>query len=296
MPANRPAIPAEVERALRQEAGFGCCKCGVPIIEYHHIIPYAQTLTHKAEDMMCLCPLHHAEADRASTEQEQRQWKSNPVNMAKGFATGTLKTNQSVMVVDAGTVQFIGSECLVRIDRRELFKLEIDSAGRVLLSVQLLDKQNRTLVEIDRNQWQSGDCAPWDIRADFQRLSVRERQGEVSLEIDTTGDYIRFSGCLWHNGTLVRITSSGIRHGRLKVDDSIYNGVRISHLGLVCMTIAVDTKQQMTGLVPTGLNGNGFIVRGANKEERIQKGIAAYNELIANPPENPLEKFFPPNL
>lgn len=296
MPANRPAIPADIERELRREAGFGCCKCGLPILEYHHIIPYAQSQAHKAADMMCLCPLHHAEADRASSEAEQREWKLNPANITKGFANGTLKTTQSAMVVDAGRVQFIGTECLVRIDRRELFKLEVDSQGRVLISVELLDKQNRLLVRIDQNQWQSGDCSLWDIKADFQRLVVREKGGEVSLEVDTTHGYVRFRGCLWHNGALVRITPSGIRHGKLMVNDSLQKGGHVSNMGLVCMTIAVDTKQQMTALVPTGPNSNGLVVVEDDKDERIRKGIAAYKELMSNPPENPLEHLFPPNL
>jgi hypothetical protein len=37
----RPKIPAAVARQLRQEAGFGRCCCGVPILQYHHIIPWA---------------------------------------------------------------------------------------------------------------------------------------------------------------------------------------------------------------------------------------------------------------
>jgi hypothetical protein len=36
MKKNRE-IPSEIKRQLRQEAGFGCCICGIPIIEYHHI-------------------------------------------------------------------------------------------------------------------------------------------------------------------------------------------------------------------------------------------------------------------
>lgn len=49
-------MPLPVKRKLRQEAGFGCCKCGRPIIEYHHIIPYSNDDPHfRVEDMMCLC-------------------------------------------------------------------------------------------------------------------------------------------------------------------------------------------------------------------------------------------------
>ncbi len=37
-----PSTPLLIKRQLRQEAGFGCCKCGKPIIQYHYIIPYTQ--------------------------------------------------------------------------------------------------------------------------------------------------------------------------------------------------------------------------------------------------------------
>jgi len=34
---HREDRPEELERQLRREAGFGCCFCGNPIIQYHHI-------------------------------------------------------------------------------------------------------------------------------------------------------------------------------------------------------------------------------------------------------------------
>lgn len=37
---SRLQTPETVKRVLRQEAGFGCCKCGLLIYEYHHIVEY----------------------------------------------------------------------------------------------------------------------------------------------------------------------------------------------------------------------------------------------------------------
>ena len=44
--SNRPPIPEGVKRKLRQEAYFGCVKCGCPIIEYHHIEPWSVVKKH----------------------------------------------------------------------------------------------------------------------------------------------------------------------------------------------------------------------------------------------------------
>src|SRR5215469_13568423 len=52
---KRPTTPASVERQLRQEAGFGCAKCGHPSIEYHHIIPFAEEQHFRPKDMVALC-------------------------------------------------------------------------------------------------------------------------------------------------------------------------------------------------------------------------------------------------
>ena len=47
--------PEGVKRLLRQEAGFGCARCGHPYLEYHHIIPYKDDQHFRSEDMVCLC-------------------------------------------------------------------------------------------------------------------------------------------------------------------------------------------------------------------------------------------------
>jgi 5-methylcytosine-specific restriction endonuclease McrA len=54
--------PAHVKRQLRQEAGFGCCVCGYPFYEYHHIREFALDSHHDPKDMMVLCPNHHHQA------------------------------------------------------------------------------------------------------------------------------------------------------------------------------------------------------------------------------------------
>ncbi len=73
---DRPRTPEPVARQLCQEAGFGCCKCGVPIIEYHHIIKWSVDQHFRPEDMMVLCPTHHDEAGSAMDEAEQRLLKA----------------------------------------------------------------------------------------------------------------------------------------------------------------------------------------------------------------------------
>ena len=77
----RRKIPSDVARQLRQEAGFGCCKCGFPLIQYHHIVEWADDQHFRVADMMVLCPNHHDQATKgAMPEPQQRLLKVNPYN------------------------------------------------------------------------------------------------------------------------------------------------------------------------------------------------------------------------
>ena len=102
--------PSPVRRQLRQDALFGCCFCGNPIIQYHHIVPSSLLKHHNPEDMMCACPLCHDKVTAgAVAESEQREAKARPYNLLHGFAEGQLIINSKQLVVDLGGNWFFGS-------------------------------------------------------------------------------------------------------------------------------------------------------------------------------------------
>lgn len=61
-------IPSDVKRELRQESYFGFAYCGIPVIDYHHIIPYSKKEHNNSEDMIAFCPNHHRVADDGAIE------------------------------------------------------------------------------------------------------------------------------------------------------------------------------------------------------------------------------------
>jgi hypothetical protein len=70
---NRPSRdPGEkIKQLLRREINFGCpvrfadgSGCGSPILTFHHFDPpWARIFVHRPEEMIALCPQHHAQAD-----------------------------------------------------------------------------------------------------------------------------------------------------------------------------------------------------------------------------------------
>jgi hypothetical protein len=150
-------IPAPIKRIVRQDAGFGCCKCGFPIYQYHHIVPRSKD----PADIMTLCPLCHYEATiDAMPEKEQRYFKVNPINIEKGYAEGMLKINQKFLIAELGNVQFIGEGSFLTVDGHDLFSLTKNSSGRIELSAEIYSSDGSKLVVIDHNEWVSGNPLP----------------------------------------------------------------------------------------------------------------------------------------
>ncbi|MFR7391896.1 MAG: HNH endonuclease signature motif containing protein [Anaerostipes hadrus] len=74
--SNRPPIPEAMKRKVRQEAYFGCVKCGCPgVLRYHHIEPWSKVKKHEAKNLVALCPNCHREATVGAYYYEERLLK-----------------------------------------------------------------------------------------------------------------------------------------------------------------------------------------------------------------------------
>ena len=79
MADGRPGIPADVERQVLIESGHRCAVCGESPVERAHIIPWNESKEHKAENLIALCPLCHARADKQNWGKKTlRIYKENP--------------------------------------------------------------------------------------------------------------------------------------------------------------------------------------------------------------------------
>jgi hypothetical protein len=119
--------PAAVARLLRQEAGFGCCVCGTPILQYHHIVEWADEQHFRPQDMMVLCPTHHDQATKgAMPEVEQRQYKAAPNNIKRGLVDGTLKVRQDYCAASFGSVMMVGEGTFLQMDGKNVLGFNIE--------------------------------------------------------------------------------------------------------------------------------------------------------------------------
>jgi hypothetical protein len=104
----------------------------------------------RPEDMMVLCPNHHWEVTSgAMLEEEQRHHKARPFNIARGFADGLLKVNQTYCVIVVGSCELINDAAVVLVDGESLLSLSIIDQ-RLAISVTLYDEEDRVLLLIDQ--------------------------------------------------------------------------------------------------------------------------------------------------
>ena len=264
---KRKDIPAPIARQLRQEAGFGCCKCGLPIIQYHHIVPWSEEQHYRAEDMMVLCPTHHDQVTKgAMPVHEQRELKSTPYNIARGRAQGDLMVVQDYCAADLGTVTVVGEGPFLRIHGIDILSLYL-GAKNLGISLKLFSETNDLLLQIERNVWVSGDPMPWDIQADWQKLTLRQRARKISISLDAKQKPPRIEGEFWYSNQKITIDKEKILiHGR--------TAIGLAHLALVGAGIDVDLER-------TAISTGGAIIAWGNRRERLWRARDHWKKMQA---------------
>ncbi len=267
-------IPAAVARQLRQEARFGCCACGVPIIQYHHIVEWAKDQHFRPEDMMALCPTHHDQATkRAMPEPEQRQLKAKPHNIQRGLAKGLLAVRQDYCAANFGSVTVVGEGTFLRIDGENILGFHIGD-GNLELSLRLFSSEDELLLEIDRNEWISGDPLPWDIEADWQTLTLRERARQISLSLNAKAVPLELDANLWRAGKHVRLDKNGI-----SINTAPIHQFGIKELALVGMVIEVDIGK--LAMKPSEESPECSFISWPNRRERLWRAKDAWRKAQA---------------
>lgn len=261
-------IPEPVKRQVRQDAGFGCSKCGLPIVQYHHIVRNSED----PKDIMLLCPNHHTEATvGAMLKKEQIKLKNNPFNIINGFVKGKLKVNQETPVIRLGKTTFVGSGELLSVDEENLISLIIKD-DQLLVSLKLYDENDNLLVEITENQWVSGDPIPWDIEAKHQLLKIRRKRGDISLEIDAKKTPIEIRANMWRKKQNFQIGPKG-----LLLDGAVIKQSAIIGGCFIGMYFHADTKLNQFTIRPYSRFGKGKIISGQFSKTLVKKALEAWS-------------------
>lgn len=206
---DRPSIPNEIKRGLRIESGFGCCRCGFPFIEYHHIIPYSKVFEHNPENMMTVCSrCHDIITSGVISEEEQERLKRNPFNKSSNNVNGEIFLRKNTITV--GNSKFRCNGPLIVVDGEPIISTTHDLEGNVLLTLSLYDKDNNLLVKIVENEWVIRPSDAWDLESSPRKIVLRQCPRNISLEICLVDNNLKLIGKFWSNGHLVKTNDKGI--------------------------------------------------------------------------------------
>jgi hypothetical protein len=216
--SGRPSIPAEIQRTLRREARFGCCKCGSPFFEYHHIRGYSVT-GHIAAEMMLLCPTcHYLATAGALDEAAQRKLKAFPFNRLKGYAYGQLHTRRDVLLIDIGSNILAGPGYKLIVEETPLFSVRYGEQGELLVSLDAYDSSGTLTLSIVDNEWILGAESVKDFVAKPLWLRLSSPHLPQPLIIDGRDPFLvvrgalQFAGRGWDIGNLM-LNASGAGYG-----------------------------------------------------------------------------------
>jgi hypothetical protein len=280
---GRRAIPRKLKRQIRQEAGFGCCVCGGPVYEYHHLEEWNKAKQHRAEDLMLLCPNHHDMATkRALSSAEQRAAKTDPFNIREGYAKGQLQLQQNYVALQVGTAIFLGDHTVIAVDGDPLISMRPDETDGVMrLSAQFYDEGGRLLAKIGDNEWSSREPLPWDIEFDYRRLTLRQKARDVRIDLNAKSNPMTLLGELWHKGNRIELKKSGVVINEVKDHGStLHLSGEGGHIqNAVLLNMDLDIRSMSTGQMT--LKGGGpptTIFSGEPLNERFAEAVAAYEE------------------
>lgn len=212
--ASRPDIPLDVKREVRQRCGFGCVICGLPMYEYDHMIDWADTHRHVAEEITLLCRLHHGEkTDKLLPLADVIEANSNPYNLRAGVTKNYLlhysgdNVNVSVGGSNFSFVDMPTSYCFapIVIDDMPMIMFSRDQ-GNLFLSFTVFDEFNRGVLQVLNNEI-IFDTKQWDIEWVGLAVTIREAKGKILLKFvfKPPGEIIIEKGRLLRNGVEVLI-------------------------------------------------------------------------------------------
>lgn len=258
MPEDRPPIPSEIKRLVRQQAGFGCVVCGNPLYELHHIVPYPNVKEHRAENIVPLCPDYHRRAHGGQfTRDELQRFKNSPHNLDRVEDRFRIPSSEL-------RVKLAGTECvnvthILVVDNLSLLSIAREG-DQILLSTLFLDQQDQPLLEIVENEWvlHSGHPNVWDVEylvgQGRQQLRVRSAPHKVACIISIGAETIEVRGVYNRRGKRVLVTPTQIiDHNHNKIIGGHIEGSPIG-VAFDQSSLQISTRWQLTDLgAPLGM-------------------------------------------
>lgn len=186
------SIPNEVRRFLRREAHFGCANCGSPILQYHHIVPFARKPHHNPDDMIALCPTCHQSLGKMRP-QRCYELKANPYNKRIGKVRGELATDRDTTAFMVGSCIYIDTPIVFSFFNKPIIQYRIDQ-GQATLDIYIPNEKMWPDILVDSNDLIVNTHNKWDVEFRTNFLRVQKTQQDVYFQIDLRKEVAEIEG------------------------------------------------------------------------------------------------------
>ncbi|MFV5630396.1 MULTISPECIES: HNH endonuclease [Acinetobacter] len=216
-------IPVEIKRQVRQKCFFGCVICGMPFYEYEHIEEYAQVKEHTVENIILLCPNHHASKTTQKLSKERLIYaKNNPFNGSKEHTSAYKIEPSSNLEIKIGTNTCIGwnvsrikDHHIFFINGESYFTLHADDDGWLTVSLKITDPQGEVLLKFTKGEL-TVNTNIFDFSYEGNRILIRDKDSKkIILDVRIADNIVAISyayfmhqgndGFMVENGTLYTI-------------------------------------------------------------------------------------------
>jgi trigger factor len=248
-------IPEPIKREVRQKCGFGCVICGKPIWQYDHIEEFADVQEHKLDNIVLLCPDHHADKTSGRLSKEViRRFAAAPANVGKDETAPyrPLMLAQSPQVEIGSNVwewqcdpTQDGEVILLMIANVRIVGLALEN-GFLLLNVLFKDHSGNVILEIDRGEMKVS-TGVWDYRFEGRLLTINSAARHISLQMQFSERGVNIvRGAMSLPPNEVKISSSGVSVVTSGRPVFAFSGDRYTIQGqfATCLVINSDTSIQ----------------------------------------------------
>jgi hypothetical protein len=237
---DRPPIPLDLKRTVRQRCGFGCVICGLPLYQYDHLYDYSVTQRHCEEEITLLCDRHHREKTARLLPLDQvLEANKDPSNRRKGTSTGYLLhfSGSQYSIRLAGTTfetnpsSSTGTLVPIIIDDEPIMFFRQEDE-HLLLNFSYYDRQNTLRLRVDDNELVY-ETSVWDVELIGKSLVLRDSLRSVILDIqfNPPSEVVVNRAQINRNGIYLEITQTAIT---IKNRNSSVSGMGkiVSNVGL----------------------------------------------------------------
>jgi trigger factor len=238
---ERPPIPEQIKREVRQRCGFGCVVCGLPFYDYDHMDEYSVVRSHEPANITLLCPQHHDEKTRRLLSLNTvKNANAAPFNRQAEFtAPHVLRNKADKAVIHVGSNVFAcdfartASFVVARLSGRDLLTVHKED-GFLLIDLVLFGKDDQEILRIDKGARQVA-VGNWDVESVGRRLTIRSAPRQIEVDIEFLDDGVRlakgrlFAGgrSLEVDGARVSVNGSGSIEGNVSLTSGPAVGIHL---------------------------------------------------------------------